>query len=76
MKKKQSKEKRAYVEPTVEVIYLEPHSELMATSFPNNGGHNKAEDDETLNAKQGWFDEENLPTPSEERENFLGIESY
>lgn len=68
MKKKQSKEKRAYVEPTVEVIYLEPHSELMATSFPNNGGHNKAEDDETLN--KGGLMRKTFPPPQKKERIF------
>ena len=52
-------ENRAYCKPEIEVIHLEPHSNLMETSFPNSGGHNKAGDDGAdLNAKQGWFDEE------------------
>ena len=58
MKRKQL-ERWAYAKPTVEAIRLEPHSELMDTSFPNSGGHNKAGDDGAdLNAKQGWFDED------------------
>ena len=52
-------ESRAYAKPAIEAIRLEPHSELMDTSFPNSGGHNKAGDDGAdLNAKQGWFDED------------------
>ena len=58
-------ESRAYAKPAIEVIHLEPHSELMDTSFPNSGGHNKAGDDGELNAKQGWFDED-----GEEEEDF------
>ena len=57
MKQKQL-ESRAYMKPAIETIRLEPHSELMETSFPNSGGHNKAGDDGELNAKQGWFDED------------------
>ncbi|MGP1480744.1 MAG: hypothetical protein ACTTJL_03475 [Hoylesella enoeca] len=59
-------ESRAYAKPAIEVIHLEPHSELMDTSFPNSGGHNKAGDDGELNAKQGWFDEDG----EEEEEDF------
>ena len=52
-------ERWAYAKPEVEAIQMEAHSELMDTSFPNNGGHKKAEDDgDELNAKQGWFDED------------------
>ena len=58
-------ESRAYAKPAIEVIHLEPHSELMDTSFPNSGGHNKAGDDGELNDKQGWFDED-----GEEEEDF------
>ena len=58
MKQKQL-ESRAYAKPTVETIRLESHNELMDTSFPNSGGHNKAGDDgDDLSAKQGWFDED------------------
>ena len=59
-------ESRAYAKPEVEAIHLEPHSELMETSFPNSGGHKKAGDDgNDLSAKQGWFDED-----GEEGEDF------
>ena len=51
-------ESRAYAKPAVEAIRLEPHNQLMETSFPNSGGHNKAGDDGDLSAKQGWFDED------------------
>ena len=65
MKQKQL-ERWAYAKPAVEVIRLEAHSELMDTSFPNSGGHNKAGDDgDDLSAKQGWFDEEEEDTPQQ-----------
>ena len=64
MKQKQL-ERWAYAKPEVETIRLEAHNELMDTSFPNSGGHNKAGDDGELNAKQGWFDED-----GEEEEDF------
>ena len=52
-------ESRAYAKPAVEVILLEPHRELMETSFPDDGGHKKATDDgDDLSAKQGWFNED------------------
>ena len=56
MKQKQL-ESRAYAKPAVEAIRLEPHSELMDTSFPsqhNPGQHGTG----PAGAKQGWFDEE------------------
>ena len=59
-------ERWAYAKPAMEAIRLEPHNELMDTSFPNSGGHNKARDDgDDLSAKQGWFDddEEDAPQP-------------
>ena len=64
-RKQKQLESRAYAKPAVEAIRLEPHNELMDTSFPNSGGHNKAGDDGELNAKQGWFDED-----GEEEEDF------
>ena len=52
-------ERWAYAKPAIGAIRLEAHNELMDTSFPNSGGHKKAEDDgDELNAKQGWFDED------------------
>lgn len=58
--------KQAYVCPTVEVINTALESQLMHTSFPNNGGHNDAGDDgQDLNAKQNFFDEEDEGTISE-----------
>jgi len=62
MKKKQIN-KQPYVCPAIEVIHTDSCHQLMVASFPNNGGHNKVGDDEELNAKQGWFDED------EEEEN-------
>ena len=57
-------ESRAYAKPAVEAIRLEAHNELMDTSFPNSGGHKKADDDgDDLSAKQGWFDEDEEDTP-------------
>ena len=65
MKQKQL-ESRAYAKPGVEAIRLEPHSELMDTSFPNSGGHNKTGDDgDDLSAKQGWFDEDDEDAPQQ-----------
>nr|WP_315347451.1 hypothetical protein [Hoylesella enoeca] len=59
-------ERWAYAKPAVEAIRLEPHSELMDTSFPNSGGHNKAGDDgDDLSAKQGWFDEDEEDSPQQ-----------
>ena len=65
MKRKQL-ERMGYSKPAVEAIRLEPHSELMDTSFPNSGGHKKADDDgDDLSAKQGWFDEEEEDAPQQ-----------
>ena len=65
MKQKQL-ERWTYAKPEVEAIRLEPHSELMDTSFPNSGGHNKAGDDgDDLSAKQGWFDEDEEDSPQQ-----------
>ena len=64
MKQKQL-ERWAYAKPEIEAIRLETHSELMDTSFPNNGGHKKADDDGELNAKQGWFDEDDEDAPQQ-----------
>jgi len=57
MNRKQIK-KQPYVSPVIEVIHTDSSYQLMAISFPNNGGHNKVGDDEDMNAKQGWFDED------------------
>ena len=52
-----------YLKPEVKAIRLEVQSQLMDTSFPNDGGHKKAGDDGAdLSAKQGWFDEEEEET--------------
>ena len=59
-------ERWAYEKPAVETIRLEAHNELMDTSFPNSGGHNKAGDDgDDLSAKQGWFDEGDEDAPQQ-----------
>ena len=50
--------KQAYVSPAIEVVPTAFDQQLLSTSFPNNGGHNKADDDGEINAKQGWFDED------------------
>ena len=50
--------KQTYVCPAIEVIHTAFYNQLMQTSFPNHGGHNKVGDDEEMNAKQGFFDED------------------
>ena len=45
--------KQTYVCPAIEVVHTASYNQLMSTSFPNNGGHNKAGDEEDMNAKQG-----------------------
>ena len=62
-------ERWAYAKPAVEAIRLEPHNELMETSFPSQhtpGQHGTG----PAGAKQGWFDEEDedesLATPAGE----------
>ena len=57
---RQAFRKQAYICPAIEVIETSFESELMDTSFPNNGGHKKAGDDNSdiNDAKQGFFDEE------------------
>ena len=54
-----------YSKPAIKAIRLEPHRELMDTSFPNSGGHNKADDGDDLSAKQGWFDEDEEDAPQQ-----------
>ncbi len=50
-------ERRLYEEPQIQVIGIEPGCCLLEVS--GAGGHNKVGDDgDDLNAKQGWFDEE------------------
>lgn len=56
--------KRNYVHPAIEVVHSALDIQLMQTSFPNNGGHKKSDDDgqDINDAKQGFFyedDEEN-----------------
>ena len=59
-------ERWAYAKPAIEAIRLEPHNQLMDTSFPNSGGHKKAGDDgDDLSAKQGWFDEDEEDSPQQ-----------
>ncbi len=48
--------RRLYEEPRIQVIGIKPYSCLLGLS--GSGGHHGAADDEELNAKQGWFDEE------------------
>ena len=63
--KKNNQKKETYVAPNIKVIYTQSQYGLMQTSFPNNGGHEKVGDEgNELNAKYGWFDEE------EEEEEF------
>ena len=51
--------KQAYVSPSIEVGHTTCNEWLMSTSFSNNGGHNKVGDDgNDLNAKEGFFEEE------------------
>ena len=51
--------KQAYVSPSIEVVHTACNEWLMSTSFSNNGGHNKVGDDgNDLNAKEGFFEEE------------------
>jgi hypothetical protein len=52
--------KQMYMSPAIEVIRTTLNCQLMQTSFPNNGGHNKADDDggDINDAKQGLFYED------------------
>ena len=50
--------KQAYVSPAIKVVPTAFDQQLLSTSFPNNGGHKKVGDDDDLNAKQGFFDDE------------------
>ena len=55
---KEKKQVNPYRAPECQMVPAET-SYLMQTSFPNSGGHNKVGDDGAgLNAKQGWFDED------------------
>jgi len=57
MKKEQFKKKR-YVSPSIEVIHNPFEGQPLLNAFSNSGGHNKVGDDEEMNAKQGFFDED------------------
>lgn len=58
--------KQAYVSPAIEVVPTAFDQQLLSTSFPNNGGHKDGNDDgQGLDAKQGFFDEEDEETASE-----------
>ncbi|MBF1436555.1 MAG: hypothetical protein HXN43_07665 [Prevotella micans] len=48
--------KQTYVCPSIKVFHTNLEGQLMQTSFPNDGGHNKAGDDGDLNAKQDLFE--------------------
>ena len=59
-------ERRTYVSPAIEVVPTAFDQQLLSTSFPNNGGHKDGNDDgQDLNAKQGFFDEEDEDATSE-----------
>ena len=52
-------ERRGYISPVCKVFVVETCNQILSTSFPNNGGHEKVGDEGTeLNAKNGWFNEE------------------
>ena len=59
--------KQTYEKPSIEVIHALFGEQLMQqASFSNNGGHNDSNDDgQDLNAKQGFFDEEDEDATSE-----------
>lgn len=55
--------KGSYVSPQIEVIHAVFNQQLLSISFPNNGGHRDSNDDgQDLNAKRGFFDEEDDET--------------
>ena len=55
---RQELKKQTYVSPSIEIVHTTCNGRLMSTSFPN-GGHKDGNDDgQDLNAKQGFFDEE------------------
>ena len=63
----QKNRKELYVAPACQRLQVEANH-LMGTSFPNSGGHGHAGDDgNDLNAKQGWFDDEEDETSAEEK---------
>ena len=50
---------RTYIVPEIQIIGMENHIGFMELSFRNNGGHKKVGDDsDELNARQGFFEEE------------------
>lgn len=56
--------KRVYVKPEIEVVIVRTDCHLLDASV--SGGHHSADDDETLNAKEtDFFDEEDFSTISE-----------
>ncbi len=57
--------KQTYVSPAIEVVRMMLDYQLLETSFPNNGGHNKGLDDgdEINDAKPRFFDEDDEDTP-------------
>ncbi len=48
--------KRVYVKPEMELIFVESAAQILEGSL--SGAHHDAEDDETMNAKPGFFDDE------------------
>lgn len=58
--------KQAYVKPTIEFVPTAFDQHLLSTSFPNSGGHEDGNDDgQDLNAKQGFFYEEDEESTSD-----------
>ena len=52
----QGKKRKPYVRAEVELISVKADYHLLEISFPNSGGHQKAEDEgNDLNAKRGFF---------------------
>ena len=51
--------RECYVSPQIKAIHTVFSYQLLSTSFPNNGGHKDGGDDgQDLNAKEGFFVEE------------------
>lgn len=64
---KEKKQVNSYCAPECQMVPVGT-SYLMQTSFPNSGGHGHAGDDGNgLNAKQGWFDDEEDETSAKEK---------
>ena len=64
--KKEMFRKQPYARPAIEVIHTLFDSDFMGTSFNNNGGHDNGNDDgQDLDAKPGFFDEEDEETTAE-----------